>query len=278
MSGGSGDGGGGGTTGAVVDDVVPASLDAGWGRVAPAAGYVCAASLLVGTLLFLGDTTGWLAGPVDRRGTSGDLESDLATWYAAYFERQHELLWSIAVRDVLFPLAFLALMVLALAASSLVGWHLPAAQLGALFFVVGGLLHVVNDLVFLGQVEYWRYDAWQVDPAGPMVAAGQASGAIGAAVTYVELASYVVLGAGLICWGSLCRSRSELPGALGALAYAEAAGMAALVLGRLVGSDVLFQLGGAATGIVLGPLVAVLLGRHLGRAARAGATRGASPR
>lgn len=254
-------------TGAAVDSAVPASPEGSWGRMAPAAGYVCGVSLVVATLLFLADATGWLADPVGYRRTSAGPESDLAAWYAAHFERQHEILWSVVVRDVLFPLSFLALMVLALAVSSLVGWHLPTAQLAALLFVVGGLLHVVNDLVFLGQVEYWRYDGWRADPAGPMVAAGQGAGAIGAAVTYVELASYVVLGAALLCWGSLCRTRPELPGWLGGLVYAEATGMVALVLGQLLGSDLLFQLGGAATGIVLGPLVAVLLGRHIGRAA-----------
>lgn len=254
-------------TGAADDGAVPTSPDGSWGRVAPAAGYICGVSLLLATLLFLGDATGWLAEPVGYRTTSAGPESDLATWYAAHFERQHEILWSVVVRDVLFPLSFLALMVLALATSSLVGWHLPSAQLAALLFVVGGLLHIVNDLVFLGQVEYWRYDGWRADPAGPMVAVGQAAGAIGAAVTYVELASYLVLGAALLCWGSLYRTRPELPGWLGGLVYAEAAGMVVLVLGQLLGSDLLFQLGGATTGIVVGPLVAVLLGRHIGRVA-----------
>ncbi|WP_159081656.1 hypothetical protein [Nocardioides sediminis] len=46
----------------------------------------------------------------------------------------------------------------------------------------------------------------------------------------------------------------------------------------LLGSDRLFEIGGAATGVVLGPLVVVLVGRHLGRAARAGASGGAPRR
>jgi hypothetical protein len=242
-------------------------MDPGWRLVAPAAGYLCAASLVVATLLYLADVTDLLAERPAFTYTEATYEADLAAWFVDHFERQDQFLWSIAARDTLFPVAFVCFMVLGLATSSLVGWRRPAAQLSALFLVLGGVLHVVNDLLFLGQADYWRHEEWQADPPGPMVATGQASTAIGTAPMYVEVGSYVLLAAGLVCLGVLCRTAPYLPAWLGLAAHVEAVGMLVLVVGRLSGSDTLFQLGGLATGILLGPVVAAALGRQLGRRA-----------
>lgn len=247
-------------------DPPSASPDPGWGRIAPIAGYVCGVSLLVATLLWLADVTELLAERPTFVETSAGYEADIAVWFVDYFERQREILWSILVRDTLFPLSFLALMVLALATGALVGWRVPAAQLGALLFVVGGTLHIVNDLMFLGQVYYWRFGGWSADPAGPLVAAGHASDAIGVATTYLEVGSYVILAGALTCLGYLCRGPSVLPAWLGVAAYAEAAGMLLLALGDVLGAQLVFQVGGFATGVILGPLVAIALGRHVGLA------------
>jgi hypothetical protein len=131
------------------------------------------------------------------------------------------------------------------------------------------LLNIVNDLLYLGETEYWRQTGWSSDPPGPMVAVGSASEALNNATVYLEAFSYVVLLGALCCLGLLCRSGTALPGWLGNVAYLEAAGMAILVAGITLHQDALFQIGGVATGIVLGPLVVIALGLHVGSAFRA---------
>jgi hypothetical protein len=240
----------------------------GWSRVARGAGLLSGLALFIGTVLYLLDAAHVLEPmPVFQR-TSAGVEADVAHWYVAFFQRQHDLLWSIAVRDSLLPLGFVALMALALATARLVGWARPAAALMALLFVVGGLLNIVNDLLYLGETEYWRQTGWSSDPPGPMVAVGSASEALNNATVYLEAFSYVVLLGALCCLGLLCRSGAGLPVWLGNLAYLEAAGMAILVAGISLHQDPLFRIGGVATGIVLGPLVIIALGLHVGSAFR----------
>ena len=247
----------------------PVEVSQGWRRVAPWAGYIAAFSALAGALLFLLDALDVLADSPEFRSTAAGFESDLATYYVAYFERQHDILWSIVLRDVLLPVAFLALMVLSLAVASLMGWHRPMAQMCVLFFVVGGVLQIVSDVLYLAETSYWRSEGWEADPPGPMVAAGRASDAIDLSTNYIEAAGYVVLAAALVCLGLLCRSGQDLPRWLGLVAFAEAVGMLMLVVGRAVESDLLFQVGALAGGIVLGPLLFAALGRQIDRAVSA---------
>lgn len=226
----------------------------------------CCTGAFARLVLFLLDAADLLEPmPVFQRTPAG-VEVDIANWYVAYFQRQHDILWSIAVRDSLLPLGFVALMALALATARLVGWGRPEAALMALLFVVGGLLNIVNDLLYLGEIAYWRQTGWSSDPPGPMLAVGRASEALNNATVYLEAFSYVVLFGALCCLGRLCRSGTALPSWLGNLAYVEAAGMVILVAGIGFQQDALFQIGGLATGIVLGPLVVIALGYHVGSA------------
>lgn len=238
----------------------------GWSRVARSAGTFSGLALFVGTVLFLLDSADVLKPMPAFQRTAAGVEVDVANWYVAFFQRQHDILWSIAVRDSLLPLGFVALMALALATARLFGWWRPEAALMALLFVVGGLLNIVNDLLYLGEIEYWRHTGWSSDPPGPMLAVGRASEALNNATVYLEAFSYVALLGALCCLGLLCRSGTVLPGWLGNLAYLEAAGMAILVAGIGFHQDALFQIGGLATGIVLGPLVVIALGYHVGSA------------
>jgi hypothetical protein len=238
----------------------------GWSRVARSAGTFSGLALLVGTVLFLLDSADVLKPMPAFQRTAAGVEVDVANWYVAFFQRQHEILWSIAVRDSLLPLGFVALMALALATARLFGWWRPEAALMALLFVIGGLLNIVNDLLYLGEIEYWRHTGWSSDPPGPMLAVGRASEALNNATVYLEAFSYVALLGALCFLGLLCRSGTVLPAWLGTLAYVEAAGMAILVAGIGFHQDALFQIGGLATGIVLGPLVVIALGYHVGSA------------
>ena len=234
--------------------------------MARGAGIFSGLALFIGTVLFLLDAADLLEPTPEFHRTSAGVEADVAHWYVAFFQRQHDILWSIALRDSLLPLGFVALMALALATLRLYGWRRPAAALMTLLFVVGGLLNSVNDLLYLGETEYWRQTGWSADPPGPMLAIGRASEALNNATVYLEAFSYVALLGALCCLGALCRSGTALPAWLGNLAYLEAAGMAILVAGISLHQDALFQIGGLATGIVLGPLVVIALGVQVGAA------------
>jgi hypothetical protein len=259
-----------------VPDGVPAVSGNGddgrraWGRTARVAGATAAASLLVGTVLYLLDATDALAPTPQFRATAAGVESDVARWYAAFFARQHEILWSIALRDVLGPVAFIALTVLALAVLRLVSPARPVAVLLVVFFAVGGLLHMVSDLLYLGEISYWRQTGWSATPPVPMVITGRASEALDFATVYLEAFSYLVLACGMCCLAWLCRTHGGLRRWLGALAYAEAIGLVVLIVGIVLQADVLFQVAGLATGVVFGPAFAFLLGRRAAAALSAG--------
>lgn len=233
-------------------------------RVALAASLVAAFGLLVGTVLYLLDELDVIAdAPVYLEGGT-DREAELATNTVIFFERQHNVWWNIAVRDSVLPAAFLALMVLVCIAARRVRWC-PEAILMVVFFVVGGLLVIVNDLMYLGQLQYWRHTGWVADPPGPIIALGAASDAVVSSTTYLEAAGFLVLVPGAVCLGWLCRNTPDLPRALGVLAYAEALGLLLLGLSIVGELETLFQLSGALTGILLGPVVALALGRHLAK-------------
>ena len=247
---------------------VPDQLDrlTGWGRVARASGWSAGIALLTSTLLYLLDATDVLApSPVFHR-TAAGVQADVARWYVAFFHRQHDILWSVVVRDLLGPAGFVALTVLAVAAVRLTGWAHPRAVLAALFLAVGAVLHIVSDLLYLGEISYWRQTGWSADPAVPMVVIGRASEALDHATTYIEAGSYLVLAAALCCLAGLCRSDARLPSWLGTLALVEALGLVTLFVGIALQQDAVFEVAGAATGIVLGPLFAVALGRRVGAA------------
>ncbi len=247
--------------------VASVPLDPGWARLAPTVGYVGAASLGVGTLLVLADELDLLADSPDLQHTPAGPEADRAAWYVAFFEHQHDILWSIALRDALLASAFLSLMVLALAVAARAGWWRPLVQVTVLLTVVGGVLVIANDMVYLGQVEYWRHGSWSADPPGAMVAVGRSSEAVTIASTYLEVAGELVLAGGLVAMGVVWRRSGGTPGWLGPVLVAEAAALVLLALGLVLEVDILQQLGGLAVGVVLGPLLLVVLGRRSGTAA-----------
>lgn len=244
-----------------------------WARVALVSGWAAGVALVTTTVLFLLDATDALAAsPVFHRTSAGVL-SDEADWYVAYFHRQHQVLWSIVARDLVGPAGFVALAVLGVAVVRLTGWARPTAVLAALLLTFGALLHIVSDLLYLGEVSYWRVTGWSPDPPALMVAVGRASEALDHSSTYLEAVSYLVLAAALVGLAAVVRSESRLPSWLGTVALVEAAGLAVLFLGIALQQDALFQVAGAATGVVVGPVFAVVLGRSVGAALRAAPSR-----
>lgn len=241
-----------------------------WGKLGSLAGYLAGACLLGQTTLFLADAFDVLADSPEFQETSAGRLQDVANYYAAYFNHQHDIVWSIIVRDVLGPVAFLALMVAALAALNLIRSARPERQLLTLFFVVGGSLAAFSDLFFLTLTRYWEKGGWSADPPENMVAVGRSVEAADGLTTYTQYAGFVVLALGLVCLARIARSEPGWSALLGGVAYAEAAAVlvtvALLARHYETAADWLTLLIGA----LLGPLVAVLFGRDLSRAGRAG--------
>jgi hypothetical protein len=247
-----------------------------WAGVGRFAGYLASGALLLGTILYLLDATNALGvnkyKPVGAPSTQNE-----AHFWVAQFAHQHQILWDIIARDTLFPLAFMALIVLSLAVRAFVPAQLPNGQLMVAFFLVGGVISIVNDLIYLSATDYWRLTGWSHVPAVSMVAAGRSEQAIEALTRWPEAAGFVVLGAALVCLGNLCRSQAALPGRLALAVYAEAALLVGVALAGIMQTGTAYDMFSLATGALVGPFVAFWLGHHLGTAGRSQPTREPAP-
>jgi hypothetical protein len=232
-----------------------------WGRVARVCGYVAGGGILMQTVLYLLDVTDLLAKTPSFVST-GNAAQNVANYYSRYFARQHKIVWDIALRDTIGPIGLLALLVLVVAAAALLGPGRPEAVLMVTFVGVGVVLHVVQDLVYLSLIHWWRGTGWDPVP-GLIIPVGRAAESIDSATTYVEAASYVVLLCGLACLGLLLRGVTGIPRWLPPLVFVEAAGMLVLAVGEGFDQQTLFRIGGLLTGVLLGPLVVISLGRAL---------------
>jgi hypothetical protein len=249
----------------MVDMPAPPEAELAWRRIARLAGYLTAGCLLVGTVLFLLDSLNALgASPSFHRTPAGPLHDEAHFWVAV-FAHQHHILWDIIARDTLFPLAFIALMVLILAAANVVRGSLPEAQLMAVFFAVGGTIAALADLIYLAGTDFWRLSGWTPDPAARMVAVGRSTEALNSLTRWPEAAGFIVLAAGLVCLGRLCRRQAELPTTLSIAAFGEAVLLVGIALSNVAESDDAYNIFSLLTGALVGPLVAAWLGWHLGR-------------
>ncbi len=251
----------------------PVDVERLWRRIGRGAGYLGAICLAVATLLYLLDALDALgAGPTYHATSAGPLR-DEARWWVAYFAHQHRILWDIIARDTLFPLAFVALIVLALAIRN-VGRSArrPEAQLMVVFFVVGGVFSALSDLVYLGAAEYWRTTGWSAEPASKMVAVGRSSGALEALTRWPEAAGFVVLAAALVCLARLSGDRGELPSRLPLLTNIEALLLIGAALAEATHADTAYDVFSLLTGALVGPTVAAWAGWSLGRTAGAPAS------
>ena len=91
-----------------------------WPKVGRVAGYVSAAALLIAAIFFLLDATGAL-GSNDYHPNAGlsEVQREAGYWVAPFAYQRH-ILWDVISRDTLFPLAFLALIVISLAVRAVV--------------------------------------------------------------------------------------------------------------------------------------------------------------
>jgi hydrogenase/urease accessory protein HupE len=236
-----------------------------WNRVGRNAAYVAGASFFVGTVLFLLDAADLLGkGPAYHATSAGPLQDEANFWVAA-FEHQHGILWDIIARDLILPLGFVALIVLGLAVRHLVGSERPEGQLMVAFLVVGGVLSAIADLTFLADVEYWRFTGLKAHPPEIAVSIGRATQAIDTLTRWPEIAGFAVVAMGVLYLGVLCRTRPELPAAVGIVAFVEAALLVGVALAEAFHNDSMNQLFSLVTGVLIAPVLAFWLGRHFAR-------------
>ena len=240
-----------------------AEFERDWRLVARAAGWLTGGALLVATLLYLLDALDLLA--KNHYQPTGRGLQDEANFWVAEFARQHQVLWDVIARDTLFPFAFVTLIVLGLAARSLVSMRSPTAQLMVAFFVVGGIVSALSDLGYLAATDYWRETGWSADVPERMVAVGRATQTIGSLTRWPEAAGFVVLAAALVCLGRLCRNADSLPTRLATLAELEALLLLGIAVAGALESDTAYDIFSLLTGALVGPAVAIWLGMALGR-------------
>jgi hypothetical protein len=253
-------------------------VDRSWNRIGRNAGYVAGVAFLVGTVLYLLDALELLGkGPEYHATAAGPLQDEANFWVAA-FAHQHDIVWDIVARDLIFPLGFVALIILGLAIRHVVGSERPEGQLMVAFLVVGGVISAIADLIFLGNVEYWRTTGWTAHPPEVMVAIGRSTQAIDSLTRWPAAAGFAILAAGILYFGHLCRTRPELPAAVGILAYLEALLLMGIAIAGAARWDTPYYVLSLLTGVLVGPVLGIWLGRHFGQLAHGpGAEKATNP-
>jgi hypothetical protein len=228
-----------------------------WGRTALIAGTVAAGGLLLQSLLLLLDLTGILPSAPDFHETGNGFDQDLATLYVGFFERQHDIAWNLAIRGTVGALASIAMIVLAWALGRVLGNGRPRVEVWTTVFAVGALLRLLSDLVYLSQLGVWRYTGFSPDPPADIIASGRTSDALGNLADYLELAAIVAIAVGLVGIAAL------LSRPLRILALVLAATLLLATVATLAFWDVVTEVTAILTGVVLGPLLLLGLGRWL---------------
>jgi hypothetical protein len=234
---------------------------AAWSRIGRAAGYLAGGAFLAQTILYLLDVTGALAPQTKYQVTERGLQQDLTDYYIRYNERMHSIWWDVALRDVLGPLGYLALIVLVFALLHLAGAGKAREELGQLFVVLGASTAALSDLMYLSHITWWRRGGFQATP--DVIAHGRAFEIVDNVGNYLQWAGCLVLALGFIC---LAPTLSEAPLRrrwLSLLAYCQAAALLAFVLTHVADADVAGYIAAAVSGLVLGPALAILMGHAL---------------
>ena len=245
--------------------------DFAWGRVGMWAAYFSGGVIMLVIVLVLLDSFDLLArfNPPVKNPSTDQLTFN-ATWYAAWFAHQRQILWDIDLRDSLGPLGFLALVIVGLAVLNRFGRGRGDAQLTAVFLGIGGVVQALNAIPFLTAASYWGGN-WTADPAAQMVAVGRITEALTNMSSYLEVAGVVTLGIGAFFLGRLAGAGVGLPPRLGLLAYGV---FVTAVLGEVAG-QLSFDTGYKAillVNAILVPAPLIWLGTILGRTAGSAST------
>jgi hypothetical protein len=230
-----------------------------WPALLRGAAYLSAGAFLLTTVLYLLDAVNLVRAAPDFRHTGRGRVADEATFFAAFFNHQHAIWWDIALRDTLGPVALLSLAGVGLALANLWGWS-PSMQLTVGLLSFGAAFGTVNSLLYLGELNYWRYGGWTAHPATGMVAIGRSAEGIDHLTVYPEALGYTLVAVALVV---LVRDgqRGQLGAPSSALGYATATGLLGLVVSSVARLDVAYDVLAVITGIVLGPAFLVALAR-----------------
>lgn len=242
-----------------------------WRRIGGRAAFLSAALIAVATALFVIEDADLLSAEVTFHRTSASYDHDVADFYARLLNRQHHVLWDYALRDAAGPLAFFALATAFLALNNVLRWKDAHAQLAFMFVSTAALLHTASDLLFLGDVAYFRHGGWSAasDPGG-VAAIGRNSVAISNATDWIEGGSYASLAIGLILFARAATSVLPANRLIRFVAAVEATFLLVLVVGRATENQTLFEVSALGAGAVLAPAFGTLFGRALLRPARCG--------
>jgi hypothetical protein len=243
----------------VVDEVRRQRTEGGWGRTASVAGTVAAVALLAQSLLFFLDTSVLPENPPFQE-TDAGRAADLARFFVARAERQHDVLWNIVLRDVLGPVGAVALVVLAYAFVRARGGGRPAMHVFGLVLSVGALLKAVSDLVYLSLLAQWRYTGFTPEPPADMIAVGRATDTVIGIADLLEQAADVTVVVGLVGLAAL------LPRRLRMLAWVVAAALVLLTVSALAGWSQLYDVLSLVEGVLLVPVLLVGTARWVARA------------
>jgi hypothetical protein len=242
-----------------VDEGRQQRTDGDWGRTASVAGAVAAVGLCLQTLLFFLDAS-VLPGNPPFRETEAGRAADLATFFAARAERQHDVLWNIVLRDVLGPVAAVALVVLTYAVVRARGGGRVMPQVWGLVLSVGALFKALADLVFLSQSAEWRDTGFLTDPPADIIAAGRASDAVTDVADLLEQAANITVAVGLIGLAVLLSRPLRL------FARVVAAVLLVLAVAALADWPLVYGVLSLLEGVLLVPVLLVGTGRWAARA------------
>ncbi len=253
-------------TGTVLD-VGRVDEDRAWARVGRLAAYVAAIGFLVTTVLYLLDVYDVLDATPSYVQTSAGQLHDEAQFWAAIFQHQHAILWDVIVRDVVGPIAFIALIVVGVALRRTTDGDRPERQLMVTFLGVGGVISAIASLLYLANVEFWRLPWGGIPKDGEtsIIAVGRATTAIDNLTTWPEAFGYLVLAIGIVCLGALVRRESRLPRRMGTFAYVTAGALGALAVATMLDAEDARSILALAVGAALAPVLCVWIGRTLGR-------------
>jgi hypothetical protein len=238
-------------------------FDPAWFAIGRWAGIAAGVALLVASLLQAAADQGWIGTEPAFRETDAGPLVDVATFYADSFAFEHDVIWSLAIRDTLFPIAFMAIIVVGMAIRRIVGAHRADAQLLATTLLVGGLISLMNPLIYLSVTTWWRETGWSADPPENMVAVGRAAEAIIKLTRYFQTFGALLLAIGLLLLWRVIRSTHILPSGIAFVSLVLGGGLAIAAVASVFDVWWLWDIGTGAFGVILGPLLLVWLGTAL---------------